>query len=140
MRRGRIVQEGEAEELYDRPKDLFVARFFSALNEMNGSVLSGRATTRIAEFACPGQADGAVIIAVRPQGVLLKAAGQAETGLSGRIVSRHFLGESELFDVAVEGLETYLLAKARAGDGLAPGADVRVSFEPRDVLVFAGGD
>lgn len=141
MRRGRIVQEGQAEELYDRPKSLFVARFFSALNEMNGSVLSGRVTTRIADFACPGQADGAaVIVAVRPQGVLLKAAGEAHTGLSGRIVSRHFLGESELFDVAVEGLETYLLAKARAGDGLAPGADVRVSFEPRDVLVFAGGD
>lgn len=141
MRRGRIVQEGRAEELYDRPKNLFVARFFSPLNEINGSVLSGRATTRIADFACPGMVDGAaVIVAVRPQGVLLKAAGPAQTGLSGRIVSRHFLGETELFDVAVEGMETYLLAKARAGDGLAPGADVRVSFEPRDVLVFDDSD
>ena len=54
-------------------------------------------------------------------------------------MSRHFLGEIELFDVAVEGSDAYLLAKARAGDGFAPGADVRVSFDPRDVLVFAGG-
>ena len=53
---------------------------------------------------------------------------------------RYFLGEIELFDVAVEGLETYLLAKARAGDGLGPGADVRVSFDARDVLVFPEGD
>ncbi len=39
--------------------------------------------------------------------------------------------------MAVEGWDTYLLAKARAGDGFAPGVDVRVSFDPRDVLVFA---
>ena len=31
MRGGRIAQEGRAEELYDRPQSLFVARFFSAL-------------------------------------------------------------------------------------------------------------
>jgi iron(III) transport system ATP-binding protein len=141
MRSGRIVQEGRGEDLYNRPNSLFVARFFSALNEMKGTVSSGRVTTAIAGFSCPGMSDGAkVIVAVRPQGVLLKAAGQAETGLSGRIVSRHFLGETELFDVAVEGRETYLLAKARTGDGLAPGLDVRVSFEARDVLVFADGD
>jgi iron(III) transport system ATP-binding protein len=140
MRSGRIVQEGEAEELYDRPNSLFVARFFSALNEIGGSVASGRAVTRIADFACADQKEGAaVIVAIRPQGVLLSAGGN-QSGAPGRIVSRHFLGETELFDVAVEGSDTYLLAKARAGEGLVPGADVRVSFEPRDVLVFAEGD
>ena len=141
MRGGRIVQEGGAEELYDRPKNLFVARFFSPLNEIGGAVSSGRAVTRISDFACAGHPEGAgVVVAIRPQGVLLKAVSAAGEGSPGRIMSRHFLGETELFDVAVEGLETYLLAKARVGDGLAPGADVRVSFEPRDVLVFAEGD
>ena len=48
----------------------------------------------------------------------------------------YFLGETELFDVAVEGRDTYLLAKARAGDGLVPGVEVCVGFDPRDVLVF----
>ena len=138
MRGGRIVQQGGAEELYDRPQSLFVARFFSALNELGGAVSSGRAVTRIADFACDGHSEGAaVIVAVRPQGVLLAAAGATQDGTPGRIVSRHFLGEIELFDVAVEGWDAYLLAKARAGDGFAPGADVRVSFDPRDVLVFA---
>lgn len=137
MRSGRIVQQGGAEELYDRPKSLFVARYFSALNELGGAVSSGRAVTRIADFACGGHAEGAaVVVAIRPQGVRL-AAGAAQIGTPGRIVSRHFLGEIELFDVAVEGWDTYLLAKARAGDGFAPGVDVRVSFDPRDVLVFA---
>jgi iron(III) transport system ATP-binding protein len=141
MRGGRIAQQGGAEELYDRPQSLFVARFFSALNELGGSVSSGRAVTRIAEFACAGHAEGAAVtVAVRPQGVLLAPAGGSETGTPGRIVSRHFLGEIDLFDVAVEGSDAYLLAKARAGDGLVPGADVRVSFDPRDVLVFGEAD
>ena len=70
MRGGRIVQQGGAEELYDRPQSLFVARFFSALNELGGAVSSGRVVTRIADFACNGHADGAaVIVAIRPQGV-----------------------------------------------------------------------
>ena len=46
MRGGRIVQQGTAQELYDRPQSLFVARFFSHLNELEGMVLSGRAITR----------------------------------------------------------------------------------------------
>jgi hypothetical protein len=42
--------------------------------------------------------------------------------------------------VAVEGLDAYVVAKARAGDGLAPGLEVRVGFDPRDVLVFPAAE
>ena len=137
MRGGKIVQEGLAEDLYDRPQSLFAARFFSALNELPGAVASGRVVTQIAEFRCGGHSEGAsVVVAVRPRGVLLTRAGDSAKGTPGRIRTRYFLGEVELFEVAVEGLETYLLAKARAGDGLAPGADVSVSFDERDVLIF----
>jgi iron(III) transport system ATP-binding protein len=80
------------------------------------------------------------VVAIRPQGVLLAAPGEGAEGLPGRVVSRHFLGEVELFDVAVEGSETYLTAKGRAGIGFGPGAEVRVTFDPRDVLVFPAGD
>ena len=137
MRRGRIVQEGTAESLYGRPASLFVARFFSQLNELPGTVRSGRAATRIGAFAAPGLAEGGdVTVAIRPRGVLIAPAESAKQGTPGRIMSRHFLGETDLFDVAVDGWDTYLRVRARAGDGLVPGADVRVSFDARDVLVF----
>src|SRR5687768_15262190 len=139
MRRGRIVQAGSAQDLYDRPQSLFVARFFSHLNELEGTMLSGRAVTRVGAFEAAGRSEGeAVMVAIRPQGVRLAPVSTA--GIPGRIVSRHFLGEIELFDVAVEGSETYLVAKARAGDGLFPGAEVRVAFDPRDVLVFPAAE
>jgi iron(III) transport system ATP-binding protein len=137
MRGGRIVQHGSAESLYDQPESLFVARFFSHLNELPGTVRSGRAMTRIGNFAAAGHSEGEdVTVAIRPRGVLIAPAEGAGEGTPGRIMSRHFLGEIDLFDVAVDGWDTYLLAKARAGDGLVPGADVRVSFDARDVLVF----
>jgi iron(III) transport system ATP-binding protein len=141
MRGGRIVQHGSAESLYDRPESLFVARFFSHLNELPGTIRSGRAMTRIGDFAAEGHAEGReVTVAIRPQGVRLAPAAQSEAGTPGRIMSRHFLGEIDLFDVAVDGWDAYLLAKARAGEGLVPGTDVRVSFDARDVLVFPEDD
>ena len=137
MRRGRSVQHGTAQDLYDRPDSLFVARFFSHLNELEGAVLSGRAITRIGTFPAPGQPDGqGVMVAIRPQGVCLALDSDNAPGTPGRIMTRHFLGEIDLFDVAVEGFESYLVAKGRAVDGLVPGAEVRVSFDQRDILVF----
>ena len=141
MRRGRIVQAGSAQDLYDRPQSLFVARFFSHLNELEGTMLSGRAVTRVGAFEATGRSEGeAVMVAIRPQGVRLAPVSASAAGTPGRIVSRHFLGEIDLFDVAVEGSETYLVAKARAGDGLFPGAEVRVGFDQRDVLFFPAGE
>jgi iron(III) transport system ATP-binding protein len=136
MRRGRIVQQGTAEDLYNSPNSLFAARFFSQLNEIDGVVAAGRAETPIGSFDAPRWVDGqAVAVGIRPQGVRLLPATAAE-GRPGRIVSRHFLGEIELFSVAIEGADTYLTAKARAGEGLQPADEVRVAFEARDILVF----
>ncbi len=137
MRRGAIMQNGSAEELYNTPQSLFAARFFSELNEIDGIVNNDRVLTAIGDFDAGGRADGSnVTVAIRPQGVLLSAGSDGE-GIAGRIMSRRFLGEVDHFDVAVDGLEAYLLARARTDGILTPGAEVEVQFDPRDVLVFA---
>lgn len=141
MRRGRIIQSGPSEDLYERPQSLFAARFFSHLNEIEAAVEGGAARTAAGPFAAPGLGEGeAAIVAIRPQGVHLHPGEAPASGVAGRIVSRRFLGESELFDVAVEGLDAYVVAKARAGENLEPGIEVRVSFDPRDVLVFPASE
>jgi len=140
MQAGRIVQHGTAEDLYHRPETLFAARFFSPLNEIEGRVEAGRAVTPVGEFDAPGLDEGcSAIVAIRPPGVSLDSASQPATGVAGRIISRRFLGEVEHFEVALEGLDAYLTARGRAGRGLKAGAEVRVTFDPRDVLVFPGG-
>jgi iron(III) transport system ATP-binding protein len=138
MRAGRITQQGTPEDLYNRPQSLFAARFFSPLNEIAAVIRSGIAETACGQFAGNGLADGEAIVAIRPQGVIVSGRDDRGGGLAGRIISRHFLGEVDHFDVAVEGLDTYLRARGRADPDLLSGSEVRVRFDPRDILVFAG--
>ncbi|MBS9476156.1 ABC transporter ATP-binding protein [Ancylobacter radicis] len=135
MRRGEIVQIGTPEELYRRPTDLAVARFFSEINEVDGIVRDGRVRTALGEYPAPGLAEGAqATVAIRPQGVELRAPG---SGVRGRVTAHRFLGELDLYEIAVEGLDMPLVARRRPVAGLQRGHDVGVHIDPAEVLVFA---
>ncbi len=138
MRGGRIVQAGTASELYRRPADLAAARFFCDFTEVEGRVRAGRVETPLGLFHAPGLPDGAAAIAcVRPQAVRLRAAGFC---LPGRVVSRRFLGELDLLEIAVQGLDVPVRARLRGSLAAVPGTDVGVDVDPDEVLVFAAPD
>jgi iron(III) transport system ATP-binding protein len=132
MHRGKLVQLGTPEELYRRPVSLFAARFFSEVNELPVTVRDGLAEGALGRAPAPGVSDGAAVLAVRLSGMRIGGAGQ---GRPGRIVSARFLGDVELLDIAVEGVEGLVRARVPAG-GLAPDREVGVAFEPREALVF----
>ncbi|MFG1344676.1 ABC transporter ATP-binding protein [Xanthobacter autotrophicus DSM 431] len=137
LRKGVLVQLGPPAELYRRPADLGVARFFCELNEMEGNVVDGRVETPLGAFPAPaGLAAGPVSVAVRPQGIRLERAG---FGVAGRIVERRFLGELDLVEVIVDGLEKPLVVRTRDAGTLAKGDEVGVCADPGEVLVFAAG-
>jgi iron(III) transport system ATP-binding protein len=70
MRSGKIVQEGSAEDLYQRPADLFAARFFCDFNEVEGTVRGGSVATPVGNFPAAGLAEGSrAIVCIRPQGI-----------------------------------------------------------------------
>ncbi|WP_209001846.1 ABC transporter ATP-binding protein [Stappia albiluteola] len=134
MRRGRIAQLGTADELYNRPSDLFVARFFSELNELEGSSHDGHVETVFGKHPAPGvKAGDTVEVSLRPQGVLL---GEPGEGRPGRVIARRFVGEVDLIDLAVDGIEHQIKARIRDGGRFAVGMDVGVRVDDRDVLVF----
>ncbi|WP_443147457.1 ABC transporter ATP-binding protein [Prosthecomicrobium sp. N25] len=144
MRRGRLVQVGTASEIYHRPADLFTARFFSELNVVEGRAGGHEVETPLGRFETPGTLEGqAVEVAIRPQGVALQPADappdrrNRRPGVPGRVVETRFLGEVDLVEVAVEGLDQPLKARLRGGPALPPGTDVTVSVDPAEVLVFA---
>lgn len=135
MRRGRLVQHGTAADLYKDPVDLFSARFFSELNQLEGIVKSSGIETPLGVLAGPGLERGEKVdVCVRPQGILLNNDGLC--GVSGRISSKRFVGEVDLLTIVVEGLEHPLQARVRAGSPWERGMDVAVSTDPKDVLVF----
>ena len=136
MRAGRIVQLGTARDLYTHPHDLFVARFFSDLDEIPARVAGGRIETPIGAFAAEDQPEGArVTVCLRPQDVILHKGGEPGPGVPGRVVDKRFLGEVDLFEVAVEGLAQPLRARLRGADH-AIGDTVRVEVTRQGVYIF----
>jgi iron(III) transport system ATP-binding protein len=138
MRAGKVAQVGPAEELYLRPCDLFVARFFSDFNEVRGVVSSGAVATPFGPVPAPGLPEGqSAVVCVRPQSVLL---GPIGTGLPGRILSRRFLGEVDALQVVVEGLDRPLAIRAPEHKPFAEGDDVGIDIRRDEVLVFGQGE
>jgi iron(III) transport system ATP-binding protein len=135
MRHGKVVQVGDAHAIYHRPVDLEAARFFCDLNEVPGIVRSGALVTAIGAFPANGLGEGrAGIAAIRPQSIRLRAPGFF---MPGRVVERRFLGELDLFELAIQGLDAPLRMRARENVPFQPGADVGIEIDPSEVLVFA---
>jgi iron(III) transport system ATP-binding protein len=135
MRAGRLVQVGTPEEVYARPKDLLVARFFCELNEVAGVVRSGMADTPLGRFAAPGLSEGqAAIVAIRPEAIRIRAAGE---GVPARVTERHFLGHVDLLEFAVEGLEKPVQGRLLRDSIPDVNGEIAIAFDPAEVLVFA---
>jgi iron(III) transport system ATP-binding protein len=135
MRAGTLVQVDVPEALYRRPADLFVARFFSELNEVPGTVRQGRVETPVGIFAAPGLPEGTrAVVAIRPTGVKLRPAGLC---IPGRLERRRFLGVVDMFEVAVNGIDRWLKGRTRESILAAPKDEVGIEIDPAEVLVFA---
>lgn len=134
MRRGELVQHGTAADLYNRPVDLFAARFFSELNQIDGKVTPNGVETALGILPVDGMPAGAADVCIRPQGIILGKAGLC--GVRGRIRSKRFVGEVDLLTIVVEGMDRPLQARVRAGSDWNSGMDVGVTTDPKDVLVF----
>lgn len=134
MRSGRIVQEGSAHDLHDRPNSAYAAEFFCAFNKVPGVYRDGRLTTAIGSF--PQQLDlrpdSPATLFVRPQSI---AVSLHDGDLPARIEQRVFHGEIEQLVLRVQGLEAPL--KVRTMERLPDGvSDVRISVQADRVLTF----
>jgi iron(III) transport system ATP-binding protein len=135
MRQGTLVQVDAPEAIYRRPAGLFVARFFSELNEIGGEVRAGQVQTPLGTFAAPGLAEGsAAVVAIRPTGIRLRPAG---SGIPGRLERRRFLGVVEMFEIGVNGVDRWLKGRTREPISFAAKDEVALVIDPAEVLVFA---
>jgi iron(III) transport system ATP-binding protein len=134
MNRGKVVEFGDPQLIYRRPDSLFAARFFCEMNELTGWVHRGGIETPLGTFPAEGMADGEAVVCIRPQAFGLKAAGE---GLPGRIVAHRFVGEVNLLEIAMPGLDEPMLARVREPVNRKEGEDVGVEIDPSEVLVFA---
>ena len=142
MNHGAVAQEGAPRDLYERPRDGFVAGFMGDANRVTG-VLTRRddaladvdiAGARIA-LAHRGLPDGEVALSIRPESITLGAAGTSP--LAGTVRKATYLGNVMEYTVDTAVGELFAVSNA-VSTPLAAGAAVAVHFAPHGVVVIPG--
>jgi ABC-type sugar transport system ATPase subunit len=122
MDHGVLQQAGTPEELYTRPRNLFVAGFIGspAMNLVPAEKLNGSGSGRIAGF--------------RPEHVELGHHGADAVQLSGRVEVREYLGDEQLVHLNVK--DTPILAKLPVEEHVSPGDEVSFSIARDKIHLF----
>jgi iron(III) transport system ATP-binding protein len=96
MNKGGIAQEGAPRELYERPRDVFVAGFMGEANRVRGNLRrldasTGEVTLGSLTLKLPhrGLDEGAVDVAIRPEAITI---GDNGAGLPGTVRKAAYLG------------------------------------------------
>ena len=140
MRGGRIVQSGPPQELYYRPADLFVASFFSRVNEIRGIVRDGHVATPLGRLCAPDREEGArVVVTFRPEAVSLsQVRGDEAEVLNVEVQDTHFLGTGWVVHVLAQDAEGRDVKLSVRLHGRPPQAGDRVALRvpPDAILMF----
>lgn len=149
MNRGRILQAGSPEQVYQHPTTRFVAEFLGRCNVIPAEVISAGAQTQLM-VAAPrlsltsadraGQTGEHVELVIRPEAIRLRdldPAHHSVDSLAGNeflatIVTRSFLGDRYIYELDVDGLA--LTASATRG---VDGVQVAVLIPPEACRILA---
>jgi putative spermidine/putrescine transport system ATP-binding protein len=144
---GRLQQVAPPEELYERPRNSFVARFLGEANTLHGRVasLAGGECVVVLDggqqvVATPGPTTAAgarTSLIVRPEKLAVGPAA-AVNGFAGRIRDVVYCGDHVRYHAEVLGRDDWVikLAHRDATERLRPGEPVRISWQTRDCLAL----
>ncbi len=145
MDRGRVMQEGTAEDLYHRPASQFVAQFVGRVNLLPGRVaaiaggtmtIEALGTTLSTTTGSTGLAPGAAVrLVVRPEAIEIL---RAESGpLHATVESRTFLGEKIEYVVRCAGEALQVVCHtAGPGDVIPDGLTVSLRIGKNALTVL----
>jgi iron(III) transport system ATP-binding protein len=128
MNAGKIEQAGSPEDIYDRPRSQFVARFIGLSNVITGKTLNGShigfagIQLRVSgELLRSGET--AVSIRQHQIGLLAKEPESMDNIVAAKVVRQVFLGSSRDYMVEVAGA-IQLRVVTSAGEDIPQGSDV----------------
>jgi iron(III) transport system ATP-binding protein len=143
MNAGRIEQAGPPEEIYDRPRSEFVARFIGSSNVIKGRALDeNHLSFGGAALRCTGgklAAGGEGAIAVRQHVIEMWAAApqSMDNVVTGKVLRQVFLGNSRDYVVAAAD-GTQLRVVTSPAECIAQGAPVWLHLPPERCRVLSG--
>ncbi len=108
FRRGRIEQVGSPVEIYDRPKNIFVANFIGEMNFYEGVVVERKEDSLTVDVdgylfkAKHADSPSHVVIAIRPENLVLKKRKEGINTLRGRVKDSSFVRGTHRVEVKLE--------------------------------------
>ncbi|MFZ0724653.1 MAG: ABC transporter ATP-binding protein [Desulfobacterales bacterium] len=131
---GRLRQVGQPQDLYYRPEDPEVARFFGGVNFFKGQLKDGLLHTGFGAFDLPAvTGNGHPLTAtIRPEDILISTTGEFE--LEGRVERSHFEGLATRLWVTCRGGSLVVLAGRQQ---FHRGQTVRLRLPPERICVFS---
>jgi len=143
MNGGKVEQAGSPEEIYERPRSEFVARFIGGSNVIKGRVADdGRVECAGAVLRCSGgkpTAGSTVAVSVRPHVIRLWVSQpeKMENIVPATVVRQVFLGSSRDYMVAAED-DTQLRVVAPTAENVPQGAPVWLYLPPDGCRLLGG--
>jgi iron(III) transport system ATP-binding protein len=143
MNGGKVEQAGSPEDIYERPRSEFVARFIGGSNVVKGKVaVDGRVETAGAMLRCSGRkvASGSdVAVSIRPHVIRLWVSQpeKMDNVVPATVVRQVFLGSSRDYMVAAAD-DTQLRVIAPAAENVPPGAPVWLYMPPDGCRLLSG--
>jgi iron(III) transport system ATP-binding protein len=143
MNMGKIEQAGSPEEIYERPRSEFVARFIGSSNVVSGKNLDeSRISFAGTPLRCAGAklaAGGTTAVSIRQHAIHLRAAKpqQTENVVPAKVVRQVFLGDSRDYMVEVaDGTQLRIITSA--GESIPQGSAVWLELPPENCRALMG--
>lgn len=124
MRNGRIEQVGTPENIYYRPRTLFVAQFLGRTNLLLSQCEGRDAQTALGQLRLDRPAEGSVLVSLRPEHITLEAVSGSPRDTVATVVAREFKGHDITYRVRFNESE-YLVH-----------TDNRTLYEPGDKVLL----
>ncbi len=151
LQRGRVVQTGTAEDLFQRPRSRFVAEFIGKTNLVDGVVAEPGVVTRGAlrlRMASSDLAlDAPVALSIRPHEIELVAdqeigavIARGDNLLRGTVQRASYLGDAVDCQIQVEGSDVILRVSAPPGLRFRQGETVSLAVPPSACIPLAEGE
>ena len=143
MNLGKIEQAGSPEDIYDRPRSEFVARFIGSSNVIKGNAqdetrigLAGATLRCVGAKLTPG---AAAAVSIRPHDIKISAmqSPQAENAVPATVTRQVFLGGSRDYMVELKD-GTQLRVVTTAGESIAQGSAVWLILPPEKCRALMG--
>jgi multiple sugar transport system ATP-binding protein len=143
LRDGAVVQIGTPDELYETPRDLYVAAKIGSphMNMIKGTLArdgsaleSPFGPLRFARKLNAAEAGEAAVLGIRPSDV--RFAGTGEQGLNASIAMLEPLGDVTVVSVETGGETLRMVLPESAASGLRPGQQAAVILDPSKFHIF----